>query len=457
VSIHVIGIAALVLVFVIGTLRPVNIGALALIATFFIGTLVANETVDELLAGFPPDLFVLLVGVTYLFGLAAVNGTLEWLVDRAIGLLGDRPALVPWLIFVFSAIPTLAGALGPAGVAMLAPLCLRLGERYGVDRRMAALMVMHGSCLGNFSPLNGLAIIVRQVAEANGLQVSAAELFFGNAAYNIGLAVVIYLLFGGRALIRQGRDRVTSAGDLQARTQPRVEDPVVAGVGGDETAAGEQATGGTRTTTRAPHVAPVKTALRLDQVITLVVILGVAVGALVFDLEIGFLALIAAALLHLLFPSRFEQADRRIVWSVVLLICGVVTFVGALQRYGTIDVVGNGIAGLGNPLLTAFLLCLVGAITSAFASSAGLLGVLIPLAVPFLVQGEVGVTAMVIALAVSATVVDSTPFSSVGALTLANAPEADRGPLFRTMLTWGMAMVVTAPIITWLVFILPSS
>jgi hypothetical protein len=364
---------------------------------------------------------------------------------------------VPWLIFVFSAIPTLAGALGPAGVAMLAPLCLRLGERYGVDRRMAALMVMHGSCLGNFSPLNGLAIIVRQVAEANGLQVSAAELFFGNAAYNVGLAVVIYLLFGGRALIRQGHDRVASAGDLHARTEPRIEDPVVAGVGGDETAAGDAVTGGTRTTTRVPHVAPVKTALRLDQVITLVVILGVAVGALVFDLEIGFLALIAAALLHLLFPSRFEQADRRIVWSVVLLICGVVTFVGALQRYGTIDVVGNGIAGLGNPLLTAFLLCLVGAITSAFASSAGLLGVLIPLAVPFLVQGEVGVTAMVIALAVSATVVDSTPFSSVGALTLANAPEADRGPLFRTMLTWGLAMVVTAPVITWLIFILPSS
>jgi len=130
VSIHVIGVVALVLVFVIGTLRPVNIGALALIATFLLGTLVAHESIDELLAGFPPDLFVLLVGVTYLFGLAAVNGTIEWVVERAVGLLGDRPALVPWLIFVFSAIPTMAGALGPAGVAMLAPVCLQLGERY---------------------------------------------------------------------------------------------------------------------------------------------------------------------------------------------------------------------------------------------------------------------------------------------------------------------------------------
>jgi di/tricarboxylate transporter len=438
VSIHVIGVVALVLVFVIGTLRPVSIGALALIATFLIGTLVAHESPKEVLAGFPPDLFVLLVGVTYLFGLAAVNGTIEWLIDRAVGLLGDRPALVPWLIFVFSAVPTTAGALGPAGVAMLAPLCLRLGERYGIDRRMSALMVMHGSCLGNFSPLNGLAIIVRQALAANGLSVSSSALFFGNAAYNIGLAVVIYLLFGGRRLwgVRRSPTRsVVESEDLAGGT-----------AGGPADGAGGVAV-----------AAPPRTRLRLDQAITLAVMVGVAVGALVFDIEIGFLALIAAGLLHALFPVRFPKADRQIVWTVVLLICGIVTLVSAMQRYGTIDAVGQGIAGLGAPLLIAFLLCLVAAVTSAFASSAGLLGVLIPLAVPFLVQGEIGVTAMIIALSVSATVVDSTPFSSVGALTLANAPEPERPKLFRTMLAWGGAMAVSAPVLTWLVFVLPSA
>lgn len=451
-SVHVIGVLALVLVFVIGTLRPVNIGALALVATFFVGTLAANEKVDELLSGFPPDLFVLLVGVTYLFGLASVNGTLEWLVDRAIGIFGDRPALVPWLIFAFSAIPTLAGALGPAGVAMMAPLCLRLGDRYGIDRRMAALMVMHGSCFGNFSPLNGLTVIVQQVAEANGLDVSGSALFFGNAAYNIGLAVVIYLIFGGRSLLRDRRDQKCG---LPAQAATSGASPTPGAVGGTRAAVTNG--GGVATRTRTQVEAPEKVALRLDQVVTLVVMLSVAVGALVFDLEIGFLALIAATLLHLLFPSRFKDADRKIVWSVVLLICGVVTFVSALQRYGTIDVVGENISNLGSPLAVAFLLCLVGAISSAFASSAGLLGVLIPLAVPFLVQGDVGVTGMVIALAISATVVDSTPFSSVGALTLATAPEEERPRLFKTMLAWGMAMVVTAPAITWLVFVLPSS
>ena len=94
---------------------------------------------------------------------------------------------------------------------------------------------------------------------------------------------------------------------------------------------------------------------------------------------------------------------------------------------------------------------------TARASPAGLLGVLIPLAVPFLLQGEVGVTAMIIALSISATVVDSTPFTSVGALTLASAPEEQRQSLFRTMLGWRISMAVTAPVLTWLIFILPSS
>ncbi|SFO55090.1 transporter, UIT1 family [Pseudonocardia ammonioxydans] len=450
-SIHVIAVVALVLIFVIGTLRPVNIGALALIATFLVGTLVAGESVKEVLAGFPPDLFVLLVGVTYLFGLAAVNGTIEWLIDRAVDLLGNRPAIVPWMIFVFSAVPTTAGALGPAGVAMLAPLCLRLGARYGIDRRMTALMVMHGSAAGNFSPLNGLAIIVRQSLAANDLSISSATLFFGNLAYNVGLAVVIYFAFGGLKLIR-GDQRTTDGGAAAPRGRG-----ITVPVAPEPGPAGSTARTGTTVAVEAPAPTPARTRLRLDQAITLAVIVAVAVGALVFELEIGFLALIAAALLHALFPARFKEADRRIVWSVVLLICGVVTFVAAMQRYGTVDAIGHGIAGLGAPLLTAFLLCLVAAVTSAFASSAGLLGVLIPLAVPFLVQGQIGTAAMIVALTVSATVVDSTPFSSVGALTLANAPEDQRQSLFRTMLAWGIGMAVTAPIITWLLFILPSS
>ena len=44
--------------------------------------------------------------------------------------------------------------------------------------------------------------------------------------------------------------------------------------------------------------------------------------------------------------------------------------------------------GLGVPLLIALLLCYIGGIVSAFASSTAIIGVAIPLAVPFLQAGR---------------------------------------------------------------------
>ena len=83
---------------------------------------------------------------------------------------------------------------------------------------------------------------------------------------------------------------------------------------------------------------------------------------------------------------------------MVLLICGVLTYVGVLEQIGTIDYVGDAVADVGAPLLAALLLCYIGAIVSAFASSVGVLGATIPLAVPFLLTGDVGAVGFVAAL-----------------------------------------------------------
>jgi hypothetical protein len=60
---------------------------------------------------------------------------------------------------------------------------------------------------------------------------------------------------------------------------------------------------------------------------------------------------------------------------------------------------------------------------------------------------------MVVALAISATVVDATPFSTVGALVVANAEDEERPRIYRGLLLWGTAMVLTAPLLTWVIFI----
>jgi di/tricarboxylate transporter len=44
---------------------------------------------------------------------------------------------------------------------------------------------------------------------------------------------------------------------------------------------------------------------------------------------------------------------------------------------------GAQVAAVGTPLVAALLICLIAAVVSAFASTTGIIGALIPLAVPF--------------------------------------------------------------------------
>ena len=413
---HALGLIGLLVIFVIGTLRPINLGTLGFLMTFLVGYFVVGEAPREMYSGFPVDLFVLLTGVTYLFAVATTNGTVAQVVAGSARLVGGRRAWLPWAVFVVAALPAMAGALGSAGVALLAPLSMRLAERCAIDRRLIGLMVVHGAAAGNFSPLNVLGALVHSAVTSRGLEMSMAALFFGNLVYNLVLAAIIFVAFGGLRL----RGAVADA------------------VGPDE-----------------PDE-PGEPGWRVDQICTIVAIAGVAVAALVFNLPIGFVAFAAGAVLQLAFPATSDGVEKRIAWGVVLLVCGVVTYVAALQRYGTVTAVGESLAAIGNPLLTALLICAVGAVTSAFASSAGILGAMIPLAAPFMISGDVSTTGMVVALALSATVVDATPFSTVGALVVANASDEERPHVYRGLLWWGAIMVVTAPFITWALFVLPA-
>ncbi|MEV0621580.1 SLC13 family permease [Nonomuraea sp. NPDC050404] len=442
-SLQIVSVIVLLAVFVIGTTRPVNLGALALVATFGVGLLLVGEDFDTAVSGFPIDVFLLLFGVTYLFGIASVNGTVEWLVNSAARLVRQNRAAIPWVLFALAAIPTTAGAAGPAGVALLAPIALRMAEKHRINARLAGLMVIHGSNSGNFSPLNVLGVIVNGTVERGGLDVNPVWPWVGNFAFSLVLGAATFLLFGGRALLKETRADATPE-PLTSRPSP--DDGTGTGAAADHAVSPRHtASGGGAPGQEAPS--PVVLAA------TLLAIVGVGVGALGFDLEIGVLAVTAAVVLHLLFPAASKGALNRVSWSTVLLICGVVTYVALMQRMGTVKMIGDSVAGIEAPLLAALLLCLIAGLTSAFASSIGVLGALIPLAVPFLLSGDVGVTGVVIALAISATAVDATPFSSIGALTVASAPESEREGLYRGLLKWGFSMILVAPLATWLIFV----
>ena len=89
-----ISIIVLVAIFVLGTTLPLNMGVLGIVAAFVLGAALGVSE-DDIVAGFPGDLFVILVGVTYLFAIASNNGTVNWLIHAAVRAVGGRAAAIP--------------------------------------------------------------------------------------------------------------------------------------------------------------------------------------------------------------------------------------------------------------------------------------------------------------------------------------------------------------------------
>ncbi|REH20821.1 MULTISPECIES: SLC13 family permease [unclassified Streptomyces] len=454
-----ISILVLVVVFVIATTRSVNMGALAFAAAFGVGTLVADLDADGIFAGFPGDLFVVLVGVTYLFAIARANGTTDWLVHAAVRLVRGRVALIPWVMFALTGALTAIGAVSPAAVAIVAPVALSFATRYSISPLLMGTMVVHGAQAGGFSPISIYGSIVNGIVEREKLPGSEIGLFLASLVANLLIAAVLFAVLGGRKLWARGA--VTPEGDGA---------PGKAGTG---TTGSSSDTGtGTVTSAGTGGTAPTAVAVRSDRetggaegtgvrltparVATLVALVALVVAVLGFDLDAGLTAVTLAVVLSTAWPDDSRRAVGEIAWSTVLLICGVLTYVGVLEEMGTITWAGEGVGGIGVPLLAAVLLCYIGAIVSAFASSVGIMGALIPLAVPFLAQGEIGAVGMVAALAVSATVVDVSPFSTNGALVLAAAPDVDRDRFFRQLMVYGGIVVAAVPALAWLVLVVPG-
>ncbi|MFD5899029.1 MULTISPECIES: SLC13 family permease [unclassified Streptomyces] len=422
-SAELISILVLVVVFVIATTRSINMGALAFAAAFGVGELVADLDADGIFAGFPGDLFVVLVGVTYLFAIARANGTTDWLVHAAIRLVRGRIVLIPWVMFAITGALTAIGAVSPAAVAIVAPIALSFAARYGISPLLMGALVVHGAQAGGFSPISIYGSIVNGVVERENLPGNELVLFFASLVVNLIIASVVFVLFGGLKL--KGRDLATEGREAEAKDS-------------DGTLAADSA-----------HLTPARIA-------TLTALAALVVAVLVFDLDAGLSSITLAVILSAFWPDASRKAVSEVAWPTVLLICGVLTYVGVLEEMGTIDYAGNAVGDIGVPLLAAVLLCYIAAVISAFASSVGIMGALIPLAVPFLAQGEIGAVGMIAALAVSATVVDVSPFSTNGALVLAAAPDVDRERFFRQLMVYGGIVVAVVPAAVWLVLVVPG-
>ncbi len=428
-SAEIISLVVLLIMFVVASTLPINLGVLGLVAAFLVGTLAGGLSTDDIFGGFPADLFVLLAGITFLFAIAQNNGSIDLLMDWGLRLVRGNVGLIPWIMFALTALVCGAGALSAAGVAIVAPVALRFAGQYKINPLMMGIMVVQGATAGSYSPISPFGVITNGVLRSEGLPQAPGLLFANSLAFNAVVAALVFLAFGGLRLLRRRTTPEEHLGEDAANGGPA-----------------SDANSGEHTKEDPRGLTPYRGA-------TLAGLALLVVLALVFRVDVGFAALTIALGLALMAPRTQTEALRRMPWPVILLISGLLTYVGVLDQIGTIDYMEGLISGVGSPLLAALAASYVGGLVSAFASTAGILGVAIPLAAPLLQDAALPAIGTISAVAIASAIVDISPLSTNGALLLANAQGIEERVFFRQLLLWATGVVVFAPLLAWLVFV----
>jgi di/tricarboxylate transporter len=405
-----------VAVFAVATLRGVHVGVLMFVSACLVGTTIAGMTLRDVIAGFPVNILILVAGVTFFFGIATLNGTIDLVLGAMLPRNGGRPAIAPMAFFGLAAVMSAMGS-PQAGLAT-GPVGMSTVRQARVDPVLMAIAINGGISAGSFAPTSLFGVITYQVAHQAGIDVNAFVLLGVAMAANAALLAGALFVF---------------------RTAPplRIEDTSTV------------ATAVPRSLGAAATIEPAITAQQLATIVCLLGLFGaIAASAVIgFELDIGVVLLGLGALLALIHPSLGAVAFTRIDWSTAFVVAGIVTYVGVLQKLDAVNILGREAMAIGTPTVAALVICMIAALVSAFASTTGVLAALVPMAVPLAASGAIPGWALITTLGVSATIVDASPFSNTGATLVASAAQDDRPRLRTMLLRWSIAMVVVGPIV----------
>jgi Na+/H+ antiporter NhaD/arsenite permease-like protein len=407
-----LSLGALFVAIVVSCFTRLNVGVLAVAFAWIVGVYFAGMRLEDVLAGFPIQLFLTLVGVTMLFTQAQLNGTLDQVAHRSVRLCRGNTGLIPVSFFLLG---LGIASLGPGNVAtaaMLAPMAMAVATRARIPPFLMALMVGMGAQAGALSPFAPTGIIVNGIMDKIDLAGFEWRTYWSNAAAHAGLAFAGYGLLGGVKLFRS--EYSGSADDM-----------------------------------------PESTPVTLAHWITLAVILGVVVSVLFLAANIGMAAFAGAVVLAAIRVADHEQAVRRMPWTPIVMVSGVTVLIVLLEKTGGLDLFTAMLATIATRDTATAAVAFVTAVISVYSSTSGVvLPAFLP-TIPGLVMRLGGGDPFSIATSmnVGAHLVDMSPLSTTGAMCLAGITDpAQVRPTFNRLLAWGLSMTVVGALLCWVFF-----
>ena len=396
----ILSLCALLLVIAGSLTTRINVGILAIALAWPIALFAAHWKLDAMMGTFPSTLFLTLVGVSVLFGVAQANGTMEAVAQSTVSLLRGRAAALPLLFFLMACALSTAGPGAVSATALLAPIAMGIAVRARMPVLLAALMVGNGANAGNLSPISAVGVIVHSAMAKIGLDGHLWSVWSANFTAHALAALLAWFLFGGPALLKAPPvDRVTTP-----------------------------------------------TPLTSHHWTTIGVIAMWVLAVVSFKLNPGLAAFVAASVLILANIAKDAESLKQVPWAVILMVCGVSVLIGVLEKTGGMDLFTTLLARIATPTTVNGTIAGITGLISTYSSTSGVVYPAFLPAVPGLVQKIGGGDPLQVAMSINvgAALVDVSPLSTIGALCIAALPDGvdEAKKLFRQLLIWGFSMTI---------------
>ena len=252
---------------------------------------------SDVAKGFSSSMFVTLVGVTFLFGMASQNGTLDLFSKKIVALVGKRTYLIPVLMFFLSAF---ISAIGPGHIAagiLMTTFAVYLALELDINPMATALYAKLGANAGCASPLSLTGILAKELSEPLGYTGFSLHLFISTLLSGFVFTLIAYVLYKGYKVKADNPMKLSEIAKFNGK-----------------------------------------------QRITMAAIVIMVICCIGFKLDTGLFAFVMAAVLILLGCADEKKAIKRIPWGPLLMICGVGVLVNMISLLGGIDLISDTLA-----------------------------------------------------------------------------------------------------------------
>lgn len=401
-SMAIISIILLVAAVILGFWRKVNMGVIAIVFALILGRMAGIKD-SAILGSFGTSLFLRLLGVMLLFSIAQCNGTIEKITQKVASLSGAAVRVIPIIIFVLFLGISVAGAGGPASLALAAIITVPLAYQLKISPLKLAPAAVWGSCAGP-SALNIVGILMKTLAADSGIEISIMS-YAATVALGMSAVFVIWYIASGWLKIQPVQDITHEKAEPFSR----------------------------------------------GNYLTLAAILLLIFLALVAQVDVG-LAGFTCSFLLILIPDTVEErkAIAGVPWGTLVMIGGMGMLISMVQKVGGIDLLSNALASVMTIKTAPAIMSAMGSLMSTVSSTTGVvMPTLIP-TVPGIIESLGGGNAqeLVYAITTGAAQTVISPLSTGGALILAaygniyHPTTEERSKMFIQLFIYALVMML---------------